>query len=166
MRNRNTVLTKSRASWLTALPFIVVCEGIGFLSSFIGGAFKKQPWYDDSPKPAIWPPQWVFPVVWVANYTLMGLAVWKIWQRRNETSPGTQLGLFVVHLLHNFSFVPLVYRVKKKSFYVLMDTIGLVLGIATTRSFARVSRPATFFMLPYVGWLVFTTFIKFLWWQL
>ena len=151
---------------VTPLPFIISCMAIGFLSSFLGGAFKRQPWYDDTPKPTIWPSQWVFPVVWTGNYTLLGLAVWKVWQKGEVTSIQVPLRLFALHLLHNFSFIPIVYHIKKKSTYVIMDTISLVLGVITTLSFVRVSRSATFFMLPYLGWLCFTTTIKVLWWQM
>jgi benzodiazapine receptor len=154
------------SSWWVAGIFVVGCEAIGFLGSLLGGAFKKQPWYDESPKPAVWPPQWVFPLVWIGNYLFMGIAAWQVWRRRHEKAVQWPLGLFSLHLLHNFSFIPIVYRLKRQSVYVLMDTIGLFSGLITTRAFVRVSRPAGWWMLPYLCWLGFTTSIKVLWWRL
>ncbi len=151
--------------WFTALPFVLGCILVGFLSSALGGAFKKQHWYDDSPKPPLWPPQWVFPTVWIGNYIFMGLATWQVWRYRQKTSVTKPLAIFAAHLLHNFSFMPIVYHFKKKSVYVLMDIIGLFSGITTTTEFASVSRVSALLMLPYLCWLFFTTFIKVLWWR-
>ncbi len=155
-----------RSSWRTAGLFIVGCLTLGFLSSYLGGAFKKQDWYDNTPKPKIWPPQWVFPVVWIANYTFMGLALGKVWEQRHQASIKGPLGFFALHFLHNLSFIPIVYHFKKRSVYVLMDTIGLVSGLVTTMSFAHVSKKAQQLMLPYMVWLFFTTSIKGMWWRM
>ena len=153
-------------SWLMAIPFVGGCLAIGFLSSYLGGAWKVQPWYDESPKPAFWPPQWVFPTVWVGNYICMGIASFLIWRNRQKMSVVKPLTVFAVHLLHNFSFIPIVYRIKRKSVYVSMDTIALVSGLITTSMFVRVSRTAGWLMLPYLCWLWFTTCIKVLWWRM
>ncbi len=147
-------------------PFVGVCLAIGLLSSFLGGAWKPQPWIDETPKPNFWPPQWIFPPVWVGNYIIMGVASFLIWQNRQRTSVTKPLTVFAIHLLHNFSFIPIVYRLKRKSVYVLMDSIGLGSGLVTASMFVRVSRAAGLIMLPYLGWLWFTTYIKVLWWQM
>lgn len=158
-------VSKAASKW-GAIPFIGGCIAVGFSGSYLGGAFKKHDWVDNNPKPAIWPPQWAFPVVWIGNYTLMGLATWEVWKRRKEKEVSPALWLFGLHLLHNFLFIPTVYKAKKRSVYVLMDSIGVLLGAATTRAYSKVSRPATLWMLPYLGWLGFTTFIKVLWWRM
>ncbi len=153
-------------SWLMVIPFVGVCMVGGFLSSFLGGAWKPQPWYDESPKPTFWPPQWVFPIVWIGNYICMGVASFLVWRNRQRISVTRPLIVFAIHLLHNFSFIPIVYRLKQKSVYVLMDTIGLVSGLVTTNMFVRVSRSAGWLMLPYMCWLWFTMYIKVLWWRM
>jgi tryptophan-rich sensory protein len=153
-------------TWFTALPFVLSCIFVGFLSSAIGGAFKRQQWYDDTAKPALWPPQWVFPTVWIGNYTLMGMATWQVWRHRRKTNVIRPLAVFVAHLLHNFSFLPVVNYVKRKDVYVLMDSIGLFGGLVTTAEYAKVSQGSGLLMFPYVCWLLFTTFIKVLWWRL
>ena len=164
MKNKTSV--NAQSSWFSALPFVVGCIAVGFLGSYLGGAFKKHQWFDDSPKPSLWPPQWVFPPVWIGNYILMGLATWQVWLKRDVKSVRIPLAFFMFHLLHNFLFLPLVNRVQTKWFYVLMDTIGLSLGSITTLLFSRVSQSARLLMMPYVCWLCFTTFIKFLWWRI
>lgn len=156
----------SQDSWWKASFFVGGCMLIGFLGSYLGGAFAKQPWYDNSPKPRLWPPQWVFPTVWIGNYTFLGLALWQVWRYRQEQSIAKSLAVFGVHLLHNFLFIPIVYHFKQKSLYVLMDTIGLSSGLLTARVFASISRTAGLLMFPYLCWLCFTTFIKVLWWRM
>jgi tryptophan-rich sensory protein len=155
-----------KSAWWVAALFVAGCEAGGFVSSYLGGAFKKQEWYDNTPKPSIWPPQWFFPLVWVANYFCMGLATWNVWREREKAGVSSALGIFGLHLLHNFAFIPLVYSVKKRSFYTFMDSIGLGLATLTTLRFRPISQTATRWMLPYLAWLGFTTSIKFLWWQM
>ena len=165
-RQRHGLSQPSQGPWWDASLFVAGCMLIGFLGSYLGGAFKKQPWYDDSPKPRFWPPQWVFPTAWIGNYTFMGLALWQVWQQRQGATVAKPLAIFAIHLLHNFSFIPIVYQLKQKSVYVLMDTIGLCLGLVTTVAFARISQAAKWLMLPYLCWLFFTTSIKVFWWRM
>ncbi|GCE28369.1 mitochondrial benzodiazepine receptor/sensory transduction protein [Dictyobacter alpinus] len=149
-----------------ALPFVGGCIATGFLGSYLGGGFTRQSWYEDNAKPRLWPPQWFFPTVWIGNYILMGLALWQIWLQRQKSNIAGSLVIFALHLLHNFSFFAVIYHFKRRSVYVLMDVIGLFSGLLTNVVFARISRAAGWLMLPYIGWLFFTTGIKVLWWRM
>lgn len=151
--------------WVAAL-FSGGCLALGFLGSGLGGAFGPQPWYDDTPKPAFWPAQWVFPAVWVGNYTVMGIATWQVWRERATRPIALALALFVVHLAHNVAFIPVVNRARSRAVYVGMDATALALATATTVAFWRVAPPAARTMLPYLGWLVVTTWLKVRWWRL
>lgn len=148
---------------------LVCCVGclmLGFLASFLGGAFQRHAWVDDTAKPALWPPQWVFPLAWVGNYTLMGLALAELWRRRQHRSARRALGLFTLNFCHNLAFIPIVYRAKSRRIYVLMDSVATILTLATTSASAGVARQTAWLLAPYVAWSCFTTAIKVAWWRM
>ena len=153
--------------WWTAALVVGGCEAIGFLSGWVGGVYKHNPWIDDTRKPALWPPTGVFPVAWATvNYPSLGIASWLVWRRRHTTPVAGALRLFGAQLVLNASFLPLVYRVKTRRLYVVMDVVGAVLTTATTLSYGRVARPGGAAILPYLAWTYFTTLIKVLWWRM
>jgi len=158
--------TVQGSSWLFVVLFVIVCQSLSYLSGYLGGAFKPSPWIDETAKPRLWPPWWVFPLAWIVNYSFMGCAVWLVWELREAASVSLPLILFGVNLVHNLTFMFFVYKVKTRPFYVFMDTVGLMLVGVITLLFFSVSVSAGLLMLPYLGWMCYTTFIKYLWWRM
>ena len=55
---------------------IIIAEGIGLLSSFLGMSNSKT--YMQFNKPPFSPPNWVFPIVWIILFLLMAIAAYRI----------------------------------------------------------------------------------------
>src|SRR5262245_11796708 len=109
---------------------------VGFLGGWVGGVYNMNTWIDEAPKPALWPATWVFPVFWAfVNYPSLGLASWYVWKRRHEAAVGGALRLFAAQLVLNASFLPIVYRARSRSLYVILDAFGLALTMVTTLSY-------------------------------
>lgn len=158
---------KNVDAWWTAVPFVAACQIASALGAWLSGVAKPNPWIDETAKPALWPPFWVFPAVWSAiNNPSLGVATWLVWRKRRERQILPALRMFAAELLYSFGFLPLVYRVKQRSFYTAMDAIGLLLAGLTARSYARTSRAAGWAIAPFVAWMAFTTVIKALWWKM
>jgi len=129
--------------WWTAGLFVAGCELLGFLGSILGGQHRPQSWIEDTRKPALWPPAWAFPAVWAAvNYPALAVATWLVWRQRATTPIAGALHLFAVGLAFNVVFLPIVNRAKSRQVYVAMDSVGLVLALATTGTYARVAPAA------------------------
>ena len=158
--------TSQGTPWLFVVIFVIGCQSLSYLSGYLSGAFKPSPWIDDTAKPRTWPPWWVFPLVWIFNYSFMGSAVWQVWEMRQTASVAVPLILFGLNLAHNLTFMFFVYKVKTRPFYVVMDTVGLILVLLITMLFFSVSVIAGLLMLPYLGWMCYTTLIKYLWWRM
>jgi len=152
--------------WVAAL-FIGACELAGFAGAWTGGLTRANPWIDDSEKPALWPPAWLFPVVFAfINYPSLGVATWLVWRNRRNTLISGAMRLFVTQLAYNAVFLPLVYRVKRRDLYVVMDFVGVGLTALSARSYTGVDRRAGLAIAPYFAWICFTTSIKVRWWRL
>jgi tryptophan-rich sensory protein len=81
--------------FLGALAFVIGCEAVG-----LTGAAVTNPgsdWYRALAKPSFQPPAWIFGPAWTLLYALMGLAAWRVWQRRAAPGARTALVLFGAH---------------------------------------------------------------------
>ena len=57
---------------------IIISIGVGFLSSLVTRDAIPT-WYKYLNKPFFSPPNWLFSPVWTLLYTLMGIAVGRVW---------------------------------------------------------------------------------------
>ena len=156
----------SRTDWRLVLilivTFLVPGELINSLVIPLG-----QSWWDALVKPAFAPSGWwVFPVVWVINYAVMGVAVASVWPYRHERTTRIALMLFMIQLVLGFVWLPLVYGFHSILLGLLLDITGLLLVISTTWIFRRITLQTVWWMLPYIAWLLYTTALKFTMWRL
>ena len=81
--------------------YIVSAEAVGFLSAVFSGGFND--FYLSREKPPLLPPAWVFPLVWIILYAVMGFSAGLI---QNSDSEGYEkkqaLRLYWIQLFVNF----------------------------------------------------------------
>ena len=134
-----------------------------FIPLFIGGlagglTVAGSGLYQNIALPDFAPPGWVFPAVWTALYTLMGLSSYFAYTSLTGKSRLWKV-LYAITLALNFiwPFLFFKWRVFMLSFLVilLMWAVGFVL----TREF-WVCRPAAgILFLPYMAWLTFAAYL-------
>ena len=76
----------------------VVSLALPHLAGGLGAVFTASSvstWYAALEKPALNPPSWVFGPVWLGLYTLMGIALYLVWEQRKA------FRLFLIHLVFN-----------------------------------------------------------------
>lgn len=146
----------------TLIFCLLGCE----LAGIIGSIFTIEAiptWYATLVKPALNPPSWVFGPVWTMLYALMGLAVFLVWKqgwRRKEVK--TALGLFGAQLATNALWSILFFRMHSP-FYALIDILVMwVLILVTSIAFYRISKPAAYLLMPYLGWVSFATYLNYM----
>lgn len=147
-------------SWLGAVVFVVICNAAGVI-----GALTTQTgdstWYAQLEKPSFNPPGWVFGPVWTLLYTLMGIAVWRVW-RRGRATPGVTPAviLFAVQLVLNAIWSPVFFGAERID--LALGVIGALWAVivGTLVAFARVDRPAAWMLVPYLLWVSFATVLN------
>jgi tryptophan-rich sensory protein len=143
------------AAWLATV------EAVGFAAAALGGLVGENPWFDDLPKPAVWPPAIVFPLAWsLVNYPSLSIATWRLWSIRRTSRIAAQLAIFGVVMLVNIAFGSIVNRAKRTDVYVLMDVLGAGTALALFVGYRSVDRRAGDLTLPYVAWCMYTTALK------
>lgn len=144
---------------------LLLCVAIGFAPGVIGGRFKPDAWYWTIEKSALTPPAWVFPIVWSALYLLMGIALWRFYEKaRRGRSPG--MTLFGIQLVLNGLWSYLFFGLHRPDL-ALVEIVMLWLAIAATiAAFWRETRAGALLLAPYLAWVSFATFLTFEVWRL
>ena len=146
-------LRMSFVRWaLVTVPAVLL---LGFLSGSSAPAGAGNAWYAALARPAITPPDWVFPAVWTVLYVPIGVALAMILNARGARFRGAAVALFVAQLVANLVWQPLFFGGHRvmASFAVLVGMI--VLSFAATWLFARIRPAAAWLMVPYLAWLCF-----------
>lgn len=140
-------------SILKLIVAILVCNGIGSLGALVTITGPGS-WYAALEKPFFTPPGWVFAPVWITLFTLMGVALFLIWEsgtgRREVRIALAIFGIqFVINVLWSFLFFGL-----QSPILALADIILLWLLIAATiAAFYRVRKSAAWLLVPYICWV-------------
>lgn len=149
----------SRSNW-SVIPWILLCECAGVLGT-IFTASAIPTWYATLEKPALNPPSWVFGPVWTILYALMGIAAFLVWRQGREKKEVKQaLAVFGVQLILNAVWSILFFGAQNP-FIALVDIIVLLCAIVLAMVFFfRVSKPATYLLIPYFAWVSFATYLN------
>jgi translocator protein len=151
------------------LKFVIaICVSWG--AGFVGSFFPRpaiDTWYEVLVKPALNPPSWVFGPVWIALYTLMGVAAFLIWRRGfSEAGVKKALIVFVAHLVLNALWSIVFFGLQSPG-WALVNIILLWLAIIwTMKLFYKVSKPAAYLLVPYITWVSFAMYLNYSIWIL
>jgi benzodiazapine receptor len=151
-----------RAAYLrwavVTVPLVLL---LGFLSARIVPTGTHSLWYAALQKPALNPPDSVFPIVWTVLYILMGLAIAMILHARGARGKGLAITLFVVQLVVNLIWTPLFFGKHEVSLALGVIVVLCLLVLATVLVFAQVRRGAALLMVPYLLWICFAAYLNF-----
>ena len=142
-----------------ALPLAV-----GALSAFIStagteGGFSAT--YGGLNKPPLSPPSWVFPVVWIILYLMMGMASYIADRNaavRNERR--SALYLYGAQLAVNFIWPIAFFRANQYLIALVILAVLFFLALLTTIKFFRIKPLAGWLMIPYLVWLAFAAYLN------
>ena len=93
---------------------------------------------------------------------MMGVALWLVW--KSDAPINTKRSPFIpfeIQLGLNFIWSILFFRFQSP-LYALVDIVALwVAIILTALSFAKISKPAAWMLVPYLCWVTFATFLNY-----
>ncbi|MBN2250633.1 MAG: tryptophan-rich sensory protein [Candidatus Altiarchaeota archaeon] len=145
---------------------ILACLAAGFIGS-IFTAEAIPTWYASINKPELSPPNWVFAPVWSTLYVLMGVSAYLVWKKGlGSRGVKTALLAFVIQLALNAAW-SFIFFGMRNPFLAFVEIIALWVSIAATiLLFYRISRPASYLLVPYIVWVSFAAYLNYAIWQL
>jgi benzodiazapine receptor len=140
---------------------IAICQGTGLLASAISSP-EIPTWYATLAKPSFNPPNGIFGPVWTFLYTLMGIALYRVWiWGRHHHHIGQALAVFWVHLFLNFAWSVIFFGLQSPG-VAFIEIIALWISIlAVMWQFYKVDRIASLLLNPYLAWVTFAAILNF-----
>ncbi|MFH1709439.1 MAG: TspO/MBR family protein [bacterium] len=142
----------------------IVSVATCLIAGMIGSVFTAPSipaWYAGLQKPAFNPPNWIFAPVWTALFIMMGIAAYLVWDRGSENkNVKIALAAFGGQLFLNVLWSVLFFGLRSPS-SAFVDIILLWLAILLTIiCFYKVSRPASYLLIPYILWVSFAAVLN------
>jgi len=151
----------NRVKILKLIASILICQGVGSI-----GALFTSPailtWYTTIQKPSFNPPNWIFAPVWTLLFLMMGISLYFVWSKGWEDKKiKIAVFIFSAQLALNI-FWSLLFFGLQSPFYAFIEIIILWLAILLTIiSFYKISKIATYLLLPYILWVSFAAVLNF-----
>jgi len=140
------------------LAAVVLVNAVGSAPAALGG--PGSAWFRSLAKPAIYPPPWLFGVVWPVLFTLLGVALYLIW-RADDPGRRLALGLFVAQMVCNVAWTPVFFRAQNLALALVVIGALLALAVPMGVVFRRVDRTAGLLVVPYLLWVAFAAVLNY-----
>lgn len=146
-------LRMSLVRWAVVIvPLILL---LGFASGRSVPAGADNGWYVALSKPAINPPDWVFPVAWTLLYISIGFALAMVLNARGARGRGAAIALFAAGFVLALVWQPVFFGAHRIGMALLVNLGMIVFGVAATLAFGRIRSAAAWLMVPYLVWISF-----------
>lgn len=147
-------------SFFKLLLCVAGCELVGLLGTpFTISAIPT--WYATLNKPSFSPPNWVFGPAWTILYFLMGISIFIVWQKglRNKKVKYA-VNIFLIQLFFNFIWSILFFGLRSPILGLLDIIILLFMIVLTFNAFYKISKAASYLLIPYLCWVSFATVLN------
>ena len=118
-------------------------------------------WYQTLQKPSFSPPNWIFGPVWTILYFLMGVAAYLVWIKGlQKKAVKKALSFFIAQLAFNFLWSILFFGLHSPILALIDILILWALILITTIKFYKISKTASYLLIPYLLWVTFATILN------
>ena len=151
---------------LKLIAAIVISELAGIVGSFFTVSAIPN-WYAMLAKPELNPPSWIFGPVWITLYALMGIAAFLVWKQGWEKKEvKVALGIFGIQLFLNGIWSIMFFGLQNPGLALINIVLLLFAIIWTMIVFYKISKSATYLLIPYIFWVSFATYLNYAIWLL
>ena len=134
---------------------LLISLGTGAIAGFLtSGSMEK---YQEMYHPPLSPPGWVFPIVWLILYTLMGIAAYRIYMKNPKAEA---LKLYLIQLAVNFLWSIFFFNLGWQLFAAVWIILLWYLVYLLIKEFARIDQGAAKLLIPYLIWITFAAYLN------
>jgi translocator protein len=151
---------------LKLLIAIAIPLAVGALSGYFT-ASAIDGWYATLNKPSFNPPNYLFGPVWATLYTMMGIALFLVWNTKLVTENKNKAYVFYwVQLFLNFIWSIVFFYYQNPAVALVVIVLMLITIAGTIFWFRKFSIIAAWLLVPYICWVSFATALNFELWRL
>ena len=136
---------------------LLISLGVGTVASILtSGSYSI---YENLSKPPLSPPGFIFPIVWIILYILMGISAYLIYISDSDEK-NLALKFYAVSLVVNF-FWP-IFFFKFGLFWLAFFWLLLLIFIVavTLILFKKINPTAAWLLVPYLIWILFAAYLN------
>jgi tryptophan-rich sensory protein len=122
--------------------------------------------YRAAEKPALTPPEIVFPIVWTILFILMGISAARIWLSPDSKNKVQGLRIYILQLTFNFIWSILFFNLQAYGFAFIWLIILWLLILLMIISFSKSDKLAAYLQIPYLLWVTFASYLNLMVWLL
>lgn len=133
---------------------VILCLAIGFTSGQL--IDTESDWFLNLEKPVIYPPGYLFGIVWSILYLMMGISLYLVIEKTKEKLPYI---LFGSQLVLNFFWTIIFFGLNNILFAIIEIVILWALILWTILVFKKYSKLSAYLLFPYILWVTFATIL-------
>lgn len=137
---------------------ILIPVAVGTVSALFSGNMSL---YSKINKPPLSPPGFIFPIVWIILYVLMGISSYLVYE---STSPEKLKALktYAIQLFFNFWWSIIFFRFSLYLFAFLWLLVLIFLISAMIYQFYKINHLSSYLQIPYLLWCLFAAYLNFM----
>ncbi len=143
---------------------------VGFSSSYIAEFISNttsSAYYAELIKPGFFPPSYIFPIVWIILYILMGISAYLITKNgMQDLKVRDVMFYYYLQLWLNFIWSILFFGLRLR--FTALVVTGLIICTVTVMiiKFAKIDKRAAYLNLSYLAWLFYAFFLNYVVWSI
>ncbi len=144
------------------LSSLLVVFGSAFLGSIFTMNQVRSEWYE-SIKPAITPPNFVFPIVWNILFFLIAISLYLAWTSADNKIKRTNVAfVFALNLFLNILW-SFLYFGMQDPYFAFFDLIALWFSIVMMIAvISKINKLAAYLLIPYLLWVSFAGVLNYI----
>lgn len=145
---------------------IAIPLATGVLSAFVTRGSMQI--YKTLKAPPLSPPPFLFPIVWMALFTLMGISSALVWLNRHKNPKAARSGFLVygISLVLNFLWSIIFFNMRQFLIAFVILLLLLYFILQTIKEYKKVSPAAAYLQIPYALWVAFAGYLNIAIWFL
>lgn len=144
-----------------SIAFTLIVGGISALLTSMG-----MDSYRLAEKPALTPPEIVFPIVWTILFTLMGIGAARVWLTPDSKDKAQGIRIYLLQLAANVVWSILFFNLQAYGFAFFWLIFLWLLILLMIVSFFKSDKLAAYLQIPYLLWVSFAGYLNFMVWML
>jgi translocator protein len=152
---QTTEQTPNRRTWIqtrSLLVFAAATALVAWLGSMATQESVDSQWFESLQKPAFYPPNEAFGIVWTILYVMIAIAGWLAW--RNGGGLAT-LRPWVLQLVLNLGWTIVFFALQQPSWAMVVIVALFAAAVWCAVEMRAVSRVAAWLFVPYLAWIAF-----------
>ncbi len=147
-----------KIKWKPLIISLSISLGVWVLSGLL--TMNNYSIYEKINKPPLSPPGWVFPIVWIILYFLMGISSYLVWTS-NYKNKRPAIIAYGLQLIINFLWPIIFFNFELFLLSFFWILLLIVLVVITIVLFKNINSFASWLLVPYLLWIIFACYLNY-----